>query len=146
VTTNAEGIALLDGTDEGWWPDGAKRHDREWALGDEAGTWRSWHENKALRSLAEFEAGGDVMRFWYHNGVLSAEGLHEGGTRVGVWTFWHLNGVKSSAGPFVLNRREGPWTFWTEEGEIKAAGLYSAGTRVGEWLLAPVSSELQNEE
>jgi len=78
--------------------------------------------------------------------VLSAEGLHEGGTRIGVWTFWHLNGVKSSAGPFVLNRREGPWTFWTEEGEIKAAGLYSAGARVGEWLLAPVLSERQNEE
>ena len=141
VRTDAEGVELLDGKDEGWWPDGSVRHDREWALGEETGTWRSWHENKALRSLAEFEAGGDVMRFWHPNGVLLAEGLHEGGARVGLWTFWHPNGVKSSAGAFVLSRREGPWTFWSEDDEIQAAGLYAAGARVGEWFLASPLSE-----
>lgn len=146
VTTNAEGLALLDGTDEGWWPDGAERHDRDWELGEEVGTWRSWHENKALRSLADFDAGTDLMRFWHPNGVLSAEGLHEGGTREGVWTFWSLSGTKTSSGAFVKNRREGPWTFWTEDGGVEAAGLYSAGARVGKWLLAPLSPEHQNEE
>ncbi len=146
VTTTAEGLALLDGDDEGWWPDGTKRHDREWALGEEAGTWWSWHENKALRSLAEFDAGVGVMRFWSSNGVLSAEGSHEGGTREGGWTFWNLNGMKTSSGPFVRNLREGPWTFWNERGEIEAAGLYSAGARVGEWLLIPLSSEEKDEE
>ena len=146
VTTNAEGVELLDGKDEGWWPDGSERHDREWALGEEAGTWRSWHENKALRSLADFEADGDVMRFWYPDGVLMAEGLHDGGARVGVWTFWHPNGVKSSAGAFVLSRREGPWTFWSEGNEIQAAGLYAAGARVGEWFLATTPSEQRDEE
>ena len=146
VTTNAEGVELLDGKDEGWWPDGSQRHDREWALGEEAGTWRSWHENKALRSLADFEADGDVMRFWYPDGVLMAEGLHDGGARVGVWTFWHPNGVKSSSGAFVLSRREGPWTFWSEDNEIQAAGLYAAGARVGEWFLATPPSEQRDEE
>jgi antitoxin component YwqK of YwqJK toxin-antitoxin module len=146
VTTNAEGLALLDGKDEGWWPDGAKSHDREWALGEEAGTWWSWHENKTLRSLAEFKDGVDVMRFWYPNGVLSAEGFHEGGTREGVWTFWSLSGMKTSSGVYVNNLREGPWTFWAEGGEVEAAGLYSAGDRVGEWLFAPLPSEQENEE
>ena len=146
VTMTAEGAALLDGKDEGWWPDGIKRHERDWELGDEVGTWRSWYESSALRSLAEFESPRGVMRFWHSNGILSAEGLHEGGTRAGVWTFWRTNGEKSSSGPFLMNRREGAWTFWAAGGVIDAAGLYSAGTRVGEWLLAPSATELQNEE
>ena len=75
-----------------------------------------------------------------------AEGLHDGGARVGVWTFWRPNGVKSSSGAFVLSRREGPWTFWSEDNEIQAAGLYAAGARVGEWFLATPPSEQRDEE
>ena len=145
VTTGAEGLALLDGQDEGWWPNGERRHDRVWNLGEEAGTWRSWHENGALRSLADFNDSSGVMRFWHPNGVLSAEGVHEGGTRVGVWTFWYESGSPSSEGECVKNRREGPWSFWTELGEIKAAGVYAAGDRVGDWYLAPSDPGEQDE-
>ncbi len=135
VTTGADGIQLLDGTDEGWWPDGSRRHDRSWALGEEAGVWQSWHPSGVLRSTASFEAESGTMRFWHPNGVLAAEGTHRGGTRVGAWTFWHESGAKQSEGSFSLNRREGAWNFWEEDGELSAAGMYAGGERVGEWYL-----------
>lgn len=141
VTIGPEGIQLLDGTDEGWWPDGTRRHDRGWALGEEVGLWYSWHANGVMRSSVAFDAGSGTMRFWHPNGLLSAEGLHQGGTRTGVWTFWHEDGTPQAEGAFVLNRREGAWTFWSEEGEIKAAGVYVAGERVGDWFLSPRGTE-----
>ena len=141
VTTDPEGIPLLDGADEGWWPDGSRRHDRRWALGEEVGLWHSWHANGVMRSSVAFDAGSGTMRFWHSNGLLSAEGLHEGGTRVGVWTFWHENGTPQAEGTFVLSRREGAWTLWDEDGEIEAAGVYAEGRRVGDWYLAPDESE-----
>jgi len=137
VTTNSDGIPLLDGADEGWWPDGSRRHERSWSLGEEDGSWQSWHSNGVLRSTASFDTGSGTMRFWHSNGVLAAEGLHQGGTRVGVWSFWHENGAPQSKGSFVLNRREGAWTFWSEDGEVEAAGMYAVGKRVGDWYLAP---------
>ena len=50
VKTGSDGLPFLDGTDEGWWPDGSKRHERRWALGEEAGVWQSWHPNGVSRS------------------------------------------------------------------------------------------------
>ena len=137
VTTSSDGVPLLDGTDESWWPDDTRRHDRNWSLGEEIGQWYSWHANGVLRSSADFDTKLGTMRFWHPNGLLSAEGLHQRGTRSGVWTFWHENGVPQAEGPFVTNRREGAWTFWSEDGEIEAAGVYAAGQRVGDWYLAP---------
>jgi len=138
VTTGADGIPLLDGSDEGWWPDGSRRHDRSWALGEEAGVWQSWHPNGVVRSTSSFEREAGTMRFWHPNGVLAAEGPHRGGTRVGVWTFWSVGGARESEGSFSLNRREGAWNFWGDDGELSAAGMYSGGERVGEWYLKPV--------
>ena len=132
-----DGVALLDGRDEGWWPDGVKRHDRSWALGEECGDWKSWHPNGALRSTASFEEGGGAMRWWHPNGVLAAEGPHRAGTRVGVWTSWHESGAKHSEGMYQENNREGAWNFWDEDGELSAAGMYAAGDRVGDWYLRP---------
>ena len=137
LTANSEGVSLLDGRDEAWWPDGARRHDRTWDLGEEVGTWQSWHANGVRRALATFDGDSGTMRFWHPNGMLSAEGLHENGTRTGVWTFWHENGAPRSEGSLVLNRREGEWTFWREDGEVEASGLYAEGRRVGDWYLAP---------
>jgi len=140
-TTGPDGVPLLDGTDEGWWPDGTRRHERSWALGEESGDWQSWHPNGVVRSSAAFIAESGTMRFWHPNGVLAAEGPHRGGTRVGVWTFWHEGGARHSEGTFSENRREGAWTFWGENGELEAAGMYSGGRRVGEWNLAPGVTE-----
>jgi hypothetical protein len=141
LSWGSDGVRSLDGSDEGWWPDGTRRHARGWTLGEEAGEWRSWHANGVLRSWAEFGQDSGTMRFWHPNGVLATEGLHQGGTRVGTWTYWHENGVRRSEGAFAESRREGTWTFWSVAGEIEAAGLYSAGARVGDWFLAPRESE-----
>jgi hypothetical protein len=137
VKMGPDGLSLLDGTDEGWWPDGSKRHDRRWALGEEAGVWQSWHPNGVSRSTASFDAESGTMRFWHPNGVLAAEGPHRGGTRVGMWTFWREGGARESEGSFSLNRREGAWNFWGDDGELSAAGMYAGGARVGEWYLRP---------
>jgi len=139
--TGPDGVALLDGRDEGWWPGGLKRHDRSWEFGEEAGQWQSWHSNGALRSTASFDEAQGTMRWWHENGVLAAEGPHRGGTRVGVWTFWHISGGKRSEGAFAHNNREGAWNYWDEDGGLSAAGMYSGGERVGEWFLRPRGTE-----
>ena len=141
MTTGEDGIPLLDGHDEGLWPDGSRRHDRSWALGEESGVWQSWHPNGVLRSTSSFGAESGTMRFWHPNGVLAAEGSHTGGTRAGVWTFWNESGVRQSEGSFSLNRREGAWNFWADDGELSAAGLYAGGERVGEWYLSSEETE-----
>ena len=141
VTTGSDGVPLLDGADEAWWPDGSRRHERRWVMGEEAGSWQSWHPNGAVRSSASFDSEPGTMRFWHPNGALAAEGPHRAGTRVGVWTFWHEGGARQSEGSFSENRRVGAWTFWRENGGLEAAGMYAGGRRVGEWDLVPAAEE-----
>jgi hypothetical protein len=54
--------------------------------------------------------GESAMRFWYENGVLSAEGPARKGSRQGVWRCYRPDGTLREEGTYVNSLREGDWT------------------------------------
>jgi len=147
-----DGRARKHGPEEEWYPDGARKTEREFADGEPAGTWRTWFPSSlggGRESVVEIRDGVELapMRWWYADGTPHAEGLGLAGVRAGEWTYYHENGAIAEQGAFTAGRRTGPWRFLYPDGSPRAEGEYEEGRRVGPWKLWDEDGELfENED
>lgn len=131
-----DGRRVRDGVDEEWYADGAARHRREYALGEPAGTWRSWHASGALRSEVHCDpATVGTSTWWNEDGTVAAQGPTRGGVKEGRWVHNHPDGSPAEEGAYAGGLRQGEWTLRYPGGALQARGTYRDGVRVGVWEL-----------
>ena len=78
----------------GYYPEGMKRIEGEYAESKREGRWTYWYDNGNKWSEARFKAGLQHGKntVWHENGTKYYEGNYKSGERTGVWKFWDENG------------------------------------------------------
>lgn len=79
----------------GYYPQGQKRIEGEYADGLREGQWMYWYDNGNIWSQAHYKAGIRHGRstVWFENGQKYFEGRYRHGERVGRWRFWDDDGT-----------------------------------------------------
>ena len=91
--------------------------------------------NKLGKVIAKstIKNGNGVIKNFYDNGKIAAEGQLKNGYPDGTWKYYHLTGSISGTGNMIEGQRQGPWKFYLDTGKLEAEGNYKNDEIDGVW-------------
>ncbi|HSZ26336.1 MAG TPA: hypothetical protein VK766_11470, partial [Cytophagaceae bacterium] len=91
--------------------------------------------NKLGKVMAKsgVKEGNGIIKNFYDNGKLSAEGPLKNGYPEGLWKYYHPTGAISGTGEMKAGLRQGPWKFYLDTGKLEAEGDYKDDEIYGVW-------------
>lgn len=84
------------------------------------GPYVAWHPNGQKRMEGQFSLGQPTGEFqwWYDNGQPKMKGEYYEGQRIGHWVWWHSNGLRQFDGTYEAGTQVGQWSRWDESGKL----------------------------
>jgi len=104
-------------------------------LGQRQGPWRGYFSGGTIRYEGQFSDGKPVglFRYFYPEGELRTELIHEKGEKPVKATLYHRNGNILGEGFFVDQSKEGLWRYFSENGILIAENYYQDNKNHGVW-------------
>jgi antitoxin component YwqK of YwqJK toxin-antitoxin module len=99
------------------------------------GPWRGYFESGALRYDGQFEDDlpVGVFKYYYPEGSIRTELIHQKGEKSVKGTYYHRNGRILGEGFFVDQSKEGLWRYFSETGVLIAENFYQDNKNHGVW-------------
>ncbi len=99
------------------------------------GKWRGYFESGGLRYEGQFvdDQPRGVFKYYYPQGELRAELVHQPGEEAVKATYYHKNQQIFGEGFFIDKEKDGLWRFFTDEGILIADNYYQNGLNHGVW-------------
>jgi len=104
-------------------------------LGRKQGLWRDYFATGTLRYEGNFvdNIPTGVFKYFYPQGQLRAELIHQPGEKAVKATYYHRNRAILGEGFFVDREKEGLWRFFSDEGILTLENFYQNGLNHGVW-------------
>ncbi len=143
------------------WPNGKIKAQGEYTGGRRTGTWRTFYDTGAKRSVEGFRKGRHGRRVeWHSNGKVKFDWVYaRGKLSAGTWKSWHDNGAfhtqwkvgkngKAPAqtqiayhdngkvhykGKWKNEKQAGRWNYWFKSGKKKEQRHFKNGVAHGTW-------------
>ena len=122
------------GTEQTFYPSGARHEVRRLVDGRRTGPFTRWHENgtKSLEGAYINGVPEGLIRAWDDRGrEIGTYTITQGSGRV---LKWHPNGRKASEVEYVKGQAQGSYTMWNEQGIRTLTGAYLDDERTGDWF------------
>lgn len=123
---------VREGTNEEFYPGGAKKGVRNWKNGQTEGSVVYYHPNGRKSYEANYVNGkkNGFATVWYMNGQKQWETTFKAGKTHGRWREWHLDGRKKFEATYAEGALDGLATWWHDNGRMMQERSYQAGATV----------------
>jgi antitoxin component YwqK of YwqJK toxin-antitoxin module len=103
--------------------------------GQRQGPWRGYFSTGTIRYEGNFvdDKPTGVFKYFYPQGQLRAELIHEPGKEAVEATYYHRNRRILGKGKYVNQKMEGEWLFYNEQGVLVSEHHYEDGKNHGVW-------------
>ncbi len=85
-----------------------------------------------------------LAEMFYESGTVAANGMIEGGRRMGQWQHYYETGQILAYGDYYDGLKVGEWTFNYSSGKVKAQGKYVSDEKHGHWKEWDRNGEMQD--
>ncbi len=103
--------------------------------GRRQGLWRGYFATGKIRYEGNFidDLPLGVFKYFYPQGQLRAELIHQPGEKAVKATYYHRNRAILGEGFFVDQQKEGLWRFFSDKGILTLENFYQDGVNHGVW-------------
>ncbi len=104
-------------------------------FGQRQGPWKGYFSSGSIRYEGNFvdDKPTGVFRYFYPQGQLRAELIHEPGKKTVEATYYHRNRRTLGKGKYVDQQMQGKWLFYNEQGVLISEHHYKNGMNHGVW-------------
>ena len=103
--------------------------------GQRQGPWRGYFSSGSIRYEGNFvdDKPTGVFKYYYPQGQLRAQLIHEPGEEAVEATYYHRNRSILGNGKYVDQQMQGKWLFYNEQGVLVSEHHYENGKNHGTW-------------